>query len=408
METYSGNECQPIRLLIVDDSLVFRRFLRDIFEDNEGVIIVGEAENGIDALDLVLKTKPQVILLDLEMPLMDGMTTLQHLMIHCPTPTIMFSSLSEEGTARCFDTLKNGAVEFICKNFIFHPKNLELQTVQLVDKVKKAAQLLLPAREPIFAMPGQVEHAPEKIEQRVFFCEECGNREIVRLSRSVPERNINCSNCGERIEIAPADDYQSRRNTFITVIGGGAGCFPNLLQIIPQLPQEIGGAILVVIHERTDYINNFTEYLDAVSPMKVVRVRDGVTIEGGNCYISSSQELMSLRPFSAQFTLQKIHRAAIKGGPLDILFASVGTIFKKRSAGVVLSGNCQDGDRGLAILKKNGGSQAILAQQESLYCELGDTISHRCQLTDQHRSTAGLVAFIKQLHQDAKYGDISS
>jgi len=83
-----------ISVLIVDDSLVFRRFLCDTFEDDADIIVAGEAENGIEALDLVLKTNPDVIMLDLEMPLMDGMTTLQHLMIHRPTPTIMFSSIS--------------------------------------------------------------------------------------------------------------------------------------------------------------------------------------------------------------------------------------------------------------------------------------------------------------------------
>jgi two-component system, chemotaxis family, protein-glutamate methylesterase/glutaminase len=100
-----------ISILIVDDSLDFRKFLKDIFENCQDIVIVGEAQNGIEALDMVLKTSPSVILLDLEMPLMDGMTALQHLMIHRPTPTIMFSSLTEKGTARSFDTLKNGAVE---------------------------------------------------------------------------------------------------------------------------------------------------------------------------------------------------------------------------------------------------------------------------------------------------------
>jgi two-component system chemotaxis response regulator CheB len=113
---------RKISVLIADDSLVFRRYLRDIFENTIGIEIVGEARNGIEALELVLKQSPDVLLLDLEMPVMDGMTALQHLMIHCPTPTIMFSSLTSEGTARCFDTLKNGAVDFVCKDVLFQEK----------------------------------------------------------------------------------------------------------------------------------------------------------------------------------------------------------------------------------------------------------------------------------------------
>ena len=108
----------------MDDSLVFRKFLGDIFDDCDELVVVGEAQNGIEALDMVLRTMPDVILLDMEMPLMDGMTALQHLMIHRPTPAIMFSSLTAGGTARCFDTLKNGAIDFVCKDFIFQKSSL--------------------------------------------------------------------------------------------------------------------------------------------------------------------------------------------------------------------------------------------------------------------------------------------
>ena len=125
--------------------------MADIFDDCEELMVVGEAQNGIEALDMVLKTKPDVILLDMEMPLMDGMTALQHLMIHRPTPTIMFSSLSERGTARCFDALKNGAVDFICKNFIFQKNSLLTYKKLLTDKVKKAGLVKLKAKEPVFA-----------------------------------------------------------------------------------------------------------------------------------------------------------------------------------------------------------------------------------------------------------------
>jgi len=143
-----------VSILIVDDSLVFRKFLGDIFDDSEEITVAGEAQNGIEALDMILKTKPDVILLDMEMPLMDGMTALQHLMIHKPTPTIMFSSLTEKGTARCFDTMKNGAVDFVCKNFIFQKNSLQTYQKLLIDKVKKASQIKLKAKEPVFTSPG--------------------------------------------------------------------------------------------------------------------------------------------------------------------------------------------------------------------------------------------------------------
>ena len=120
----TGPITKQITLLLVDDSLVFRRVLRDIFDRTNSVKIIGEATNGIEALDMVLKLNPDVIIMDMEMPLMDGMTSLQHLMIHKPTPTIMFSSLTKEGTARSFDAIKNGAVDFVCKDSFFQGKEI--------------------------------------------------------------------------------------------------------------------------------------------------------------------------------------------------------------------------------------------------------------------------------------------
>ncbi|MCF6172214.1 MAG: response regulator [Campylobacteraceae bacterium] len=116
-----------------------------MLEHCEGIEIIGEAENVITALDMVLKKKPDVILLDVEMPLMDGMIALQHLMIHRPTPTIMCSSLTSVGTARCFDTIKNGAVDFICKDFIFHESNLQTYKELLVSKIRRASQIAVSA-----------------------------------------------------------------------------------------------------------------------------------------------------------------------------------------------------------------------------------------------------------------------
>lgn len=405
----NGNKEQVVktRLLIVDDSLVFRRFLIDIFEDIERFCIVGEAENGIEALDMVLKTQPDVILLDLEMPLMDGMTTLQHLMIHRPTPTIMFSSLSEEGTARSFDTMKYGAVDFVCKNFIFHKHKSQNHTKILVDKVVKASQIKLKAREPAYVAQSLLPGAPEN-EKRVVFCEECGRKVVVAISRAVPVGNVTCTHCGDIIEISSSRQFQYRRNTFTTVLGGGEGCFFNLLEIIPQLRPEMGGAVIVVIHQNVEYVNAFTEYLDSVSAMKVLRAREGSTIEGGNCYIASSQDYMSLKPYSAHLTLQKTQRQSQNGGPFDILLASVSTIFKKRAAGIVLSGDERDGDRGMSILIKNGGVATILRHEERFCQGMGLHVAVHCPLAATSNSSDKIVELIRKLHYEAKYDERGS
>jgi two-component system chemotaxis response regulator CheB len=399
------NNSAKLSILIVDDSLVFRKFLGDIFNDCKELSVVGEAQNGIEALDMVLKTKPDVILLDMEMPLMDGMTALQHLMIHRPTPTIMFSSLTEKGTARCFDTLKNGAVDFICKDFIFQKNNRLTYKKLLIDKVKKAALVKLKAKEPVFAKPPEDVSAPE-VEQRVVFCEECGNRENVAVIRSQPMHNVICSQCGDTIELSLSAQSQYRRNTFITVLGGGDGSFLNLLQIIPQLDADMGGALIAVVHQDIEHVNEFAEYLDAISAIKVLRAREGVNVEGGNCYIASGADYMCIKPYSAQLTLQKVPKGSLKGGPLDILLASVSTVFKKRAAGIILSGDESDGEKGMSILIKNGGTHALLNEEECYCKNMGRQIAASCNISRTFNLDR-IVGTIKKKHYQAKFDSIT-
>ncbi|MCP3889667.1 MAG: response regulator [Desulfobulbaceae bacterium] len=400
----SAEKSEPqeiIKVLIVDDSLVFRRFLGDILNDCDHIKIAGEAQNGIEALDLILKLSPDVILLDMEMPLMDGMTALQHLMIHRPTPTIMFSSLSEEGTARCFDTLKNGAVDFLCKDFIFQKNNLATQRGLIADKVDRAAKMIVKAREPIPTVTKVLEPEVEP-EERVIFCEECGNRQAVVIERAQPVYNFKCTNCGDIIDLGITSQAQYRRNNFVTVLAGGNGAYFNLLEIVPYLQADIGGTIIALINGETDHINSFAEYLDSISSMKVIRACEGTNIEAGNCYIVSGADCMSIKPFSTQLTLQKVAIGTLKGGAVDVILASVSTIFKKRASAVILSGDEDEGEKGVAILMKNGGLLEVLAAEECYSKNLGKSITEKLKYL-KRSSTKQVIEAIEKNHLDAKY-----
>ena len=393
-----GNKSKKTTVLVVDDSLVFRRFLRDIFEDCHDISIVGEAQNGIEALDLVLKTDPDVILLDVEMPLMDGMTALQHLMIHRPTPTIMFSSLTNEGTARCFDTMKNGAIDFVCKDFIFQEEKLLAHRQIVIEKVRKAAHVKILTREP-FSTDLHSGGASADEEQRIVFCEDCGQKEAVTVKLSQVGKKILCSRCGDTIELEVSS--QTRQNSFVTVIGGGEGCFPNLLEIIPKLESEMSGAVIGVIHGNVQHVNAFSEYLDAISSMKVLRARDGVIVEGGYCYLASDRDYMNVKLHRGRPILQRLQKSTTGTGPLDVLMASVSAIYKKKTAGVILSGEEQDGRKGMHLLLKNEGAALILDPGSCLYKTMGEKIMDECNL----RTTVGIdgiVERIKKLHYGAK------
>ena len=105
----------PLRVLVVDDSRLIRKVLCQIIESDGRKKVVGEAEDGKKALDLLAETQPDVITLDINMPVMDGLTALKHIMIKRPTPTVMISALTTEGALETFDALKYGAIDFLPK-----------------------------------------------------------------------------------------------------------------------------------------------------------------------------------------------------------------------------------------------------------------------------------------------------
>lgn len=384
---------KQISVLIVDDSLIFRRLLREIFERTNTIKIIGEAVNGIEALDKVLKLNPDVIIMDMEMPLMDGMTSLQHLMIHMPTPTIMVSSLTREGTARGFDAIKNGAVDFVCKDSFFQQKEIGSFDQEIVYKVLYASKVVVRPVEPAFTTKDDIPQSEIKPSD-IIFCEECGARNILDAEQKSLLSEFKCNQCGDLLEINLINKY--KRINFVTVIGSGLGGYSNLLRVIPRLPGDISGAIVVVLYENDKHVDAFTEYLDAVSNIKVHRMVDGLTIEGGNCYVSSSFDTVYMKPYSAQYTVRKTE--PVSGcGPIDLLMNSIASVFKDKVAGFVFSGVDLDGEKGINSIKKNNGYSIVLNSGNCLCKEMGENILRKCSV-DKIVDEKDAADFIIELH----------
>mgnify|MGYP000577698357 CR=1 FL=1 len=128
------------KILIVDDSKMIRKGLAGIFEKSGLFEIVGEAADGKEALAAIKKLQPDVVTLDVVMPGMDGLTTLKHIMIECPRPTVMLSSLTQDGSETTFDALRYGAVDFISK-----PSRLENPSMEdLADEILNKPGALSP------------------------------------------------------------------------------------------------------------------------------------------------------------------------------------------------------------------------------------------------------------------------
>jgi len=345
---------RPIKLLIVDDSWVLRRVLRGTLSQRDDIDIVGEATNGVEALELILNLSPDVILLDVEMPVMDGMTTLQHLMIHTPTPVIMLSGLSTWGSSRCFDALKYGAIDFVSKNSFFKGLDGTAHSKLVIRKILAAAGMKVSHIDPMQSPGSKTPGEPGQ----VVFCEECGTRNSSENSPA-GTRFILCRQCGDEIPLVA--DQRYRRMNYLTVIGTGASGYANLLKIIPELTPDMGGAIFIMIHDAKEHVMSFVNYLDSISNMQVEMGKHGLTVEGGGCYVFAGEQNVTLSPYSGAYSLQ-IERIDddSEGITIDNLMKSVASTLGDRALGILLSGYTTDGSLGMKEIARNNGDLMVL------------------------------------------------
>lgn len=365
---------KQIYLLVADDSLLFKRVLREIFAGIDNIKIIGEASNGVEALDLAIRFKPDVVIMDLEMPQMDGMTSLRHLLLYQPTPVIMVSSLSEAGSARSFDAIKGGAVDFVYKGSSLQGSPLDTLKREIASKVLYAAQVQVNSAQPMFAAQKDIPVTPVQPSD-IIFCEECGAKNIYEAEQKRLLRELRCDYCGDLLEENPITKY--RRINQVTVLGAGQGSYSNLLTIIPKIPEKFSGTILTVISAERDHVDRFTNYLDAISNVQVYRMADGMNIEGGKCYIASSHDNFYLKPYSTQYTVRTAESAG-EDGPIDIMMNSTAFLFKEKVTGIVLSGAELDGARGSNAIMNNDGLIAVLDAAHCLCTEMGENILRQC------------------------------
>lgn len=359
-----------IRLIVVDDSELFRKFIAELLAESSIISIVGEASNGREAVELLGRTDPDVVMLDMEMPVMDGMGVLQHVMMEEPVPVIMVSALSREGSARSYDALKGGAVEFIGKDALHPRKGVELLRKELLYRLICASKVKVNKR---------AEHRSEQLsvvgqedrKERVVFCEDCGARNVIEADIDGNDHELRCSQCGDLLDAVVITKY--RRVASIGVVGVGHGGCVNLLNIVPHVPEDCSTTLIVVLHQPEKNVDIFTRYLNSVSNIKVIRLIEGMNVEGGNCYIAAAHDELCMVSHSTNFTIRKGSPEPGQGS-FDLMLTSLADIMKNRLFALTLSGQQLDGDKGMRQVRQNHGYGVVLNAASCFCKELGENI----------------------------------
>jgi two-component system chemotaxis response regulator CheB len=299
-----------VRVLVVDDSAFMRRLLSDLLSNSGRLQVVGTARNGEDAVAKNLKLQPDVITLDVEMPVMDGLQALRRLLATRPVPVVMVSSLTQTGANTTLEALSLGAVDFVGKPdspMLLHDLSI---SGSLVDKVLQAATV-----------------------------------DVRKLINALPS-------------VAPRPTLRKVRGTVELVgIGTSTGGPRALQQVIPGLPADGRAAYLVVQHMPKGFTRSLAERLNALSALQVVEAEDQLCILADYVYIAPGGYHMLV-------TLDAAGRPAIRLSEqdpvnghrpsVDVLFQSLADIARHCRAAALLTGMGADGAAGLLHLRQAG------------------------------------------------------
>ncbi len=309
-----------VRVLVVDDSSFFRRRLTEIFNSDKHIEVIGTAVNGQEAIELVKKLKPDVVTMDIEMPIMDGITAVRKIMQANPLPILMFSSLTTDGAQATLNALEAGAVDFL-------PKRLED-----ISQDRETAKRQLCARVRLIGARGL-----KKADAAV------GARPAMQTTDASLAK--------------PAMPTRTRRGGYrLVALGTSTGGPVALQKVLSSLPATFPLPILLVQHMPASFTPAFAERLNNLSGISIKEACDGDHLQKGWAYLAPGGKQMLVEE---QRGAQVIRIVESQPGQtykpsVDITFGSASKLFAGDVLAVVMTGMGADGREGARMLKNHG------------------------------------------------------
>lgn len=296
-----------MRVLVVDDSAFMRRAVREMLESDPAIEVVAVGRNGREGVELAREHQPDVITLDIEMPEMDGLTALRHIMRQCPTQVLMLSSLTTEGSHASLQALKLGAADVLAKDM----SQVSLSVTNIQEDLLRVVKAL-----------GK---APK---------------------RKQPTSAAAAAAAGEPLDQVPV----FRPGSFdVICIGSSTGGPPVLETILSAAPATLRASIVVAQHMPQVFTQSMAQRLNDICALEVIHVEDAMPLERGKIYIS---------PGGAHTHLEKVglgkYQLRVKNEPadepykpsVDVLFSTAAHATMRRTLGIVLTGIGEDGLKG--------------------------------------------------------------
>lgn len=306
---------KKIKVLVVDDARFMVKAISDILNSDADIKVIDSAKNGLIALDKIKELKPDVITLDIDMPVMDGITTVRHIMLECPVPVVILSSLFKNG-AISFEALRLGVVDFLPKPSGAISKDIHNSKQQIIDRVKIATSINI------------------------------SNIHRIKLVKDFESKLNN-----------PINDRLKHIILLGTTLGG-----PNTsIRLFSKLPSNLSAAAIIVQEISQKILPAFVIEFNQYTSWNMREVYDGAFLEAGVCYIASNQCSIKIAINADGKQYLKISNSA--NNPLNKLFSSAAQIFAQNTIGILLTGTGNDGAEGFFHIKERLGT--TMAQQSN-------------------------------------------
>ncbi|MDR6179111.1 MULTISPECIES: protein-glutamate methylesterase/protein-glutamine glutaminase [unclassified Pseudomonas] len=336
----------PVKVLVVDDSGFFRRRLKEILAADPNISVVGTASNGREGVDQALALRPDVITMDYEMPMMDGITAVRHIMQKCPTPVLMFSSLTHEGARVTLDALDAGAVDYLPKNFEDISRNPASVQKLLCEKIHHIARsnrrfAVAPSVAP--ATPASASAAPA-------------------TARPAARPAAPGGAAAGHASAAPASPPPKRKHYRLVAIGTSTGGPVALQRVLTQLPANFPAPLVLIQHMPAAFTKAFAERLDKLCRISVKEAEDGDQLRPGLALLAPGGKQMMVDGRGMVKILPGDERLNYKPC-VDVTFGSAAKAYADKVLAVVLTGMGADGREGARMLKQVGSQ--VWAQDEA-------------------------------------------
>ncbi len=308
-----------IKVLVVDDSAFMRFTIANYLNKLPDIKVIGSAQNGEEALELIPRLQPDVITLDVEMPKLDGISTLRKIMSNFPRPVIMLSSMTKEGAVETIQALTLGAFDFVTKPE--QKANVNSVMEDVTFKIRRATKAKVWTPMPV------VQSIPKK--------------EIEKMDKPIRDR---------------------RKSEPVVVIGSSTGGPRALNTVIPALPANLNAPVMVIQHMPAGFTRSLADRLDSLSPLKVKEAVPGDTLKVGQ---------VLLAPGGFHTVFDHYEQAIMNQNPpvhgvrpsVDVTLTSVVQLYGALTISVILTGMGHDGTNGCGLVRSAGGK--VVAEDES-------------------------------------------